>query len=141
FAPGEYAPHSDPGRRLLAHELTHVVQGSTAGTENGLLQRKYDDPYTYDPANERAWSYLESKDLSKAPWSKAFEATLSAAPAAALDTEKDLQKTPDPTTDDERDKAVAKIETLIRLNALGLMASNRAGIERKRDELLNQAGT
>src|ERR1019366_3382002 len=33
FAPGEYAPHSDTGRRLLAHELTHVVQGSTAGTE------------------------------------------------------------------------------------------------------------
>ncbi|MCX9079358.1 MAG: DUF4157 domain-containing protein, partial [Candidatus Methanoperedens sp.] len=26
FAAGEYAPGSDPGRRLIAHELTHVVQ-------------------------------------------------------------------------------------------------------------------
>ena len=26
FASGQYSPHSDSGRRLLAHELTHVVQ-------------------------------------------------------------------------------------------------------------------
>jgi lipoprotein-anchoring transpeptidase ErfK/SrfK len=26
FADGQYAPHSDAGRKLLAHELTHVVQ-------------------------------------------------------------------------------------------------------------------
>ena len=26
FAPGHYAPHSEDGRRLIAHELTHVVQ-------------------------------------------------------------------------------------------------------------------
>jgi hypothetical protein len=26
FGEGQYAPHSTPGRRLLAHELTHVVQ-------------------------------------------------------------------------------------------------------------------
>jgi hypothetical protein len=26
FAPGEYAPHTRPGMRLLAHELTHTVQ-------------------------------------------------------------------------------------------------------------------
>ncbi len=26
FAPGEYQPHTDVGRKLLAHELTHVVQ-------------------------------------------------------------------------------------------------------------------
>ncbi|MGC2635540.1 MAG: DUF4157 domain-containing protein, partial [Acidobacteriaceae bacterium] len=28
FGTGQYAPHSDEGRRLLAHELTHVVQAS-----------------------------------------------------------------------------------------------------------------
>jgi len=27
FDSGQYAPHSEQGRRLLAHELTHVVQG------------------------------------------------------------------------------------------------------------------
>ncbi|HCA58489.1 MAG TPA: hypothetical protein DEP46_10935 [Blastocatellia bacterium] len=26
FAPGEYQPHSDAGKKLLSHELTHVVQ-------------------------------------------------------------------------------------------------------------------
>jgi hypothetical protein len=28
FAPGRYAPHSNEGQRLIAHELTHVVQQS-----------------------------------------------------------------------------------------------------------------
>jgi len=28
FATGQYAPHSETGRRLLAHELVHVVQGA-----------------------------------------------------------------------------------------------------------------
>src|SRR4029453_4516498 len=28
FAAGQYAPHTETGRRLLAHELTHVVQQS-----------------------------------------------------------------------------------------------------------------
>jgi hypothetical protein len=31
FAPGEYQPGSDSGRKLLAHELTHVVQQGAAG--------------------------------------------------------------------------------------------------------------
>jgi hypothetical protein len=49
FGAGEYAPHSHAGRRLLAHELTHVVQqgvgmpGPSAaggGGMHGLLQRQ-----------------------------------------------------------------------------------------------------
>ncbi|HYG79457.1 MAG TPA: DUF4157 domain-containing protein, partial [Pyrinomonadaceae bacterium] len=31
FGPGQYAPHSHEGQRLLAHELTHVVQQGAAG--------------------------------------------------------------------------------------------------------------
>ncbi|MGI0484856.1 eCIS core domain-containing protein [Pantanalinema rosaneae CENA516] len=31
FAPGQYAPHSDTGKHLLAHELTHVVQQGYSG--------------------------------------------------------------------------------------------------------------
>jgi hypothetical protein len=31
FGAGRYSPHSESGRRLLAHELTHVVQQSSAG--------------------------------------------------------------------------------------------------------------
>lgn len=36
FAPGQYDPHSDEGRRLLAHELSHVVQQVA---RSGLIQR------------------------------------------------------------------------------------------------------
>jgi len=37
FGSGEYAPHTDSGKRLLAHELTHVLQQS--GGETGTVQR------------------------------------------------------------------------------------------------------
>jgi hypothetical protein len=40
FGQGQYAPHSDSGRRLLAHELAHVVQqagGPTAGIRRQLF--------------------------------------------------------------------------------------------------------
>ena len=36
FAPGEYAPTTGPGRWLIAHELTHVVQD---GAASGILRR------------------------------------------------------------------------------------------------------
>ncbi len=36
FAPGEYAPTTGPGRWLIAHELTHVVQD---GAASGVLRR------------------------------------------------------------------------------------------------------
>lgn len=39
FAPGRYSPGTESGRRLLAHELTHVVQQRGSGT---ALQRKVD---------------------------------------------------------------------------------------------------
>lgn len=47
FAPGRFAPGTTEGRRLLSHELTHVVQQSDAGTHgqrsNGYLRREPDD--------------------------------------------------------------------------------------------------
>lgn len=39
FAAGVYAPHTDAGRHLLAHELTHVVQQASASPVQGLVQR------------------------------------------------------------------------------------------------------
>jgi hypothetical protein len=38
FGSGEYAPHSDSGRHLLAHELAHVVQDS--GRKGNSIHRK-----------------------------------------------------------------------------------------------------
>ncbi len=39
FATGQYAPGTGRGNRLLAHELTHVVQ-QTAGSGGGTMQRQ-----------------------------------------------------------------------------------------------------
>jgi hypothetical protein len=39
FGRGQYAPDTASGRRLLAHELTHVVQQSAAGAAAPTLQR------------------------------------------------------------------------------------------------------
>ncbi len=45
FGAGRFTPGTHEGRRLIAHELTHVVQQSGAGAESGLpsgvLQRKH----------------------------------------------------------------------------------------------------
>ena len=41
FTSGAYAPRSDAGARLLAHELTHVVQqGAAAAAPSGIVQRQ-----------------------------------------------------------------------------------------------------
>jgi hypothetical protein len=45
FGRGQYAPGSSEGRRLLAHELTHVLQ---QGAGSGVVQRQ-EDPDAPDP--------------------------------------------------------------------------------------------
>lgn len=44
FAGGQYAPHSSSGRKLIAHELAHVVQQSQAATATPSLQAKRRPP-------------------------------------------------------------------------------------------------
>ncbi len=44
FSAGQYAPETEAGRRLLAHELTHVVQQSRGGN---FLQRLIRTPYPW----------------------------------------------------------------------------------------------
>jgi hypothetical protein len=41
FAPGEYAPGTTKGRRLLAHELTHVVQQADTPTAWRVMRTPY----------------------------------------------------------------------------------------------------
>ena len=61
FNSGGFAPRTEMGRRLLAHELTHVVQQSTGSAKATQLQRKSAPA----PANPT----LEESDKS---WIKAF---------------------------------------------------------------------
>jgi hypothetical protein len=49
FSPGQYDPHSEPGRQLIGHELTHVVQ--QRGGQVSAPQGK-DAPVNADPALE-----------------------------------------------------------------------------------------
>jgi hypothetical protein len=46
FSEGQYDTSSDSGKKLLAHELTHVVQQNTSNTDASLIQRQpKDTPY------------------------------------------------------------------------------------------------
>jgi Domain of unknown function (DUF4157)/Transglycosylase SLT domain len=47
FGENRFAPHTGSGRRLLAHELTHVVQQGGGASPGGIVQRQP------DPAAER----------------------------------------------------------------------------------------
>lgn len=38
FGAGQYAPHSDSGKGLLAHELTHVLQAGNAAPTSGAIE-------------------------------------------------------------------------------------------------------
>lgn len=51
FRAGEYQPHSSDGQRLLAHELTHVVQQQGA---SGGMQAKMEVSQPGDPAEVEA---------------------------------------------------------------------------------------
>lgn len=43
FGAGRYAPESGPGRKLLAHELTHVTQQGEGRAFSGFMMRQPDD--------------------------------------------------------------------------------------------------
>lgn len=58
FAPGEYAPETDSGRELLAHELTHVVQQGSGRA----IQRRI-DPALPDTYAETANSAAKLREL------------------------------------------------------------------------------
>jgi Domain of unknown function (DUF4157) len=53
FGVGQYAPNTSPGLKLIAHELTHVLQQGAAG-ESGVLQRER-------APNAKTWTGAPSK--------------------------------------------------------------------------------
>lgn len=61
FAGGEYAPHTAPGRRLLAHELAHTVQQSEGGL---ALQRDCPGhPEFCTPYSSTAYAHVVKEGL------------------------------------------------------------------------------
>jgi len=45
FGEGQYAPGTNAGQKLLAHELVHVVQQSDNGIKNGIVLGDFDSVY------------------------------------------------------------------------------------------------
>jgi hypothetical protein len=51
FGTGEYSPQSATGRRLIVHELAHVVQQRSGASQVPRVQRQVDPEYVVDEAN------------------------------------------------------------------------------------------
>jgi hypothetical protein len=56
FGSGEYAPHSESGRHLLAHELAHVAQGERRNIGNEVIHRQ---PVT----SEDVWGFTVTQSM------------------------------------------------------------------------------
>jgi hypothetical protein len=59
FGAGQFAPGTQEGRRLLAHELTHVVQQSASGTRTGHIGLPPNSPQPFANVLTRAASQRE----------------------------------------------------------------------------------
>jgi len=61
FNEGRYNENTDSGKRLLAHELTHVVQQGNGQAENSAIQRDEKN----QPADDKPKPPVEKKDEAK----------------------------------------------------------------------------
>ena len=65
FGSGQWAPKTREGRRLIAHELTHVVQqGAATSTPRALAQGRTDDQEMVNPAQQAGKGALLEKSAS-----------------------------------------------------------------------------
>jgi hypothetical protein len=76
FGAGRYAPGTDSGRRLLAHELTHVVQQGefreTGRSAAGVVQRDDDGSNTVNPDQEYQTAVQSGDWPAAAEWLNGF---------------------------------------------------------------------
>jgi hypothetical protein len=88
FGRGNYAPHTERGRRLLAHELAHVVQqsgGTHSSNGSGHLEHEADHAATAAIAGSRAFASpastpavqfkIKPEDVASEMIGKTFEVT------------------------------------------------------------------
>jgi hypothetical protein len=79
FGVGKYNPGSETGRRLLAHELTHVIQQNKS--HNNLLQKKGTDDVEEESAREGdRFSQARRRDLTRIIDSMRFKKILVSCP-------------------------------------------------------------
>ena len=130
FGSREYAPESETGQRLLAHEIVHTIQQSEAGASDTLHR----DPL--DPANTKAWDWYDSEKHRKDP---SFLQTVGAASGAASNLTKTLATAEPPKTDAEREAFENQVLALIRLNAVALVGAHRSELAQKKKQFEDMA--
>jgi uncharacterized protein DUF4157 len=68
FAPGEYAPTTHRGRKLIAHELAHVVQQNAGGVP--VIQRQLYPPMpiVVRPSQSVEVTAVDARQQTETPW-------------------------------------------------------------------------
>jgi len=146
FGRDRYQPGTPSGDKLLAHELTHASDHAAsnaiyrspdpAGDAGAELLEEIPLPeHALDPTNKSAWAMFELKSRRE-QFPKFYVATISAATGAYLNLQRTMGKSGVPKNDDQVSLFRSRFTTLVRLNALGLMAAHRASMEARRDEFL-----
>jgi len=64
FGEGQYAPHSSPGRSLLAHELTHVVQQAGGNSERKVQRQPAPGVHESPPAGIPYEKYSRDAEMA-----------------------------------------------------------------------------
>ncbi len=86
FGVGQYNPHSQAGKRLLAHELTHVLQQS--GTTSSLQRKPAKKAAPTSPPKTKPTNKKEPKKEAKKNEQKAPKKTATNAPKMAVTASK-----------------------------------------------------
>jgi Domain of unknown function (DUF4157) len=138
FGAGEYNPDSQRGRAMLAHEATHVVQQRANGGAPSVQRI----PMDWEPPQSKVPPPPPTPEAVGLPTSKEAAADPQRMPAYLGRQDKELKQlqdqvaSADPKTPEERDALRAKLERLVRINAIGLMAAHRANIVEARERVL-----
>jgi len=121
FGPGEYAPDTSDGDRLLVHELTHVVQHDQGRLPGGGGVSSPSDPAEQEAyANERSLTPLldapaaelaaPSTDAHAAPPTDANAAPSTAAPSTDVPVHRDAEGAADGAAEEELDPGHYSVE-------------------------------
>lgn len=131
-APG--AGHTAPAR---GDGISGAVQGKTSASRSPqrstLIQF---NGQALDPGNPYAWSFIGPHHRRTGYFRDAYLATLSEAAGSSMEAEREINESGEPSTDEERELFSARIRKLVKLNALGMMASHRATIEARQNEMI-----
>jgi hypothetical protein len=118
FNTGRYAPSSNEGRRLLAHELTHVLQQ----TQRFPIQE------AYHPARIHRKVILKGAEMSAKDRTSFLRARKWTAPALAHSVMEDMAAAADPF--DFADESELQLEIVKRLSTVGHMKESQETVEK-----------